>query len=274
LRFGLNMLLLACCCALPPAEYAASSLTLHLNDKVTLDLVALPGSPTLWMGRTPVTMQQFRAFVEATGYRTDAENPKGNGPGRVGGHGWDAQHHRAAGWLPQYTWRYTGWPLTNEHPVSNVSWNDASAFCEWLSTKAGMHVRLPTDAEFDRAVRAGTTTAYFTGDSPGSLEGYANVADRSLRRTLGEPEDKPGEFEFDDGYPFTSPVGAFRPNPWGLYDMLGNVFEWCSVAGVPKPCGCSYNDGPEMCREEARERHAEPYSRYAYFGFRILVERR
>jgi formylglycine-generating enzyme required for sulfatase activity len=53
--------------------------------------------------------------------------------------------------------------------------------------------------------------------------------------------------------------------------MLGNVFEWCSVAGAPKPCGCSYNDGPDVCREAARERYAEPYSRYAYFGFRVVV---
>jgi len=218
-------------------------------------------------------MQQFRAFVEATGYRTDAENPKGNGPGHVGGEGWDAQHHRFAGWWPQYTWRYTGWPLTDEYPVSNVSWNDASAFCAWLSAKTGMRVRLPTGTEFDRAARAGTTTAYCTGNSPATLEGYANVADRSLLRTLRDPRYADGGFPFDDGYPFTSPVGKFKPNPWGLYDMLGNVFEWCSVAGVPKPCGCSYNDSPAMCRGQARERHAEPYSRYSYFGFRIVVER-
>jgi formylglycine-generating enzyme required for sulfatase activity len=133
-------------------------------------------------------------------------------------------------------------------------------------------VRLPTAAEWDRAARAGTTTAYFTGDSPASLEGYANVADRSLLRTLGDPEYASRGFAFDDGEPFTSPVGEFKPNAWGLYDMLGNVFQWCSGAVAPTLCGCSYNDDPDTCREAPGDRHAKPYSRYAYFGFRVIVE--
>jgi sulfatase modifying factor 1 len=249
-----------------------SSLTLRLNDAVSLDLIALPGSPTLWMGRTPVTVGQFRAFVESRSYRTDAESSTGQGPGHVGGHGWDAQRHRFDGWWPQYTWRYTGWPLTDEHPASNISWNDASAFCKWLSEKSGRRIRLPANTEWERAERAGTTTVYFTGDSPASLEGYANVADRSLLRTLGDPEYAAGGFPFDDGYSFTSPVGKFKPNPRGLYDMLGNVFEWCSAEAGPTPCGCSYNDGPDMCRDPTRGRRAKVYSRYAYFGFRVIVE--
>jgi formylglycine-generating enzyme len=273
LRLGLISVLLACLWDTPYfATSLASSSTLHLNASVTLDLLALPGSPTLWMGRTPVTVGQFRTFVEATRYRTDAENPEGNGPGRIGGHGWDAQRSRFAGWWPQYTWRCTGWPMTDEYPVSNISWNDASAFCRWLSAKSGKRVRLPTYSEWDRATRAGTTTVFFTGESPASLGGYANVADRSLLRTLGDSTYADGGFPFDDGYPFTSPVGKFKPNPWGLYDMLGNVFEWCSLESTPIPCGCSYNDGPNVCREGVRERHAESYSRYAYLGFRVVVE--
>lgn len=164
--------------------------------------------------------------------------------------------------------------LADEDPVSNISWNDASAFCKWLSRKAGKHVRLPTDVEFETAMRADPALAFFSGGSPARLAGYANVADESLRRTVREPKYGSGCFPFDDGYPFTSPVGEFKPNSWGLYDTIGNVFQWCSVAGIPKPCGCSYNDGPEMCRQHARERHAERYSRYAYFGFRVVVDDR
>jgi len=255
--------------ALCAAGWAQEALILHLDDLVTLDLIALPGSPRLWVGRTPVTMRQFEAFVEETGYRTDAEDPRGNGPGRIGGHGWSAGGRRFEGWFPQYTWRHTGWPLTGEHPVSNVSWNDAAKFCAWLTAKAGRTVRLPAEREWDRAARAGTATAYFTGDDPASLEGYANVADRSLLRAIGHSDYASGGFPFDDGYPFTSPVGKFKPNPWGLYDMLGNVFQWCSGAAGPRVCGCSYNDDPKMCREARGD--AMPYSRYAYFGFRVVA---
>jgi sulfatase modifying factor 1 len=255
--------------ALCAPGWGQESLTLRLSDVVTLDVVALAGSPRLWMGRTPVTMRQFRAFVEETGYRTDAEDPNGNGPGRVGGHGWNSERHRFEGWFPQYTWRYTGWPLTDEHPASNVSWNDAAKFCSWLSLKDGRTVRLPTEQEWDRAARAGGTRVYFTGDAPSSLQGYANVADRSLLRAIGDPDYASGGFPFDDGYPFTSPVGKFKPNAWGLYDMLGNVFQWCSSTVAPRVCGCSYNDDPKMCREARGD--AKPYSRYAYFGFRVVV---
>lgn len=253
-------------CASASAE---ELVTLILSERVALEAVALPGPTKLWVGRTPVTMRQFRTFIEDTGYRTDAESPQGNGPGRVGGHGWNAERRRFEGWFPRYTWRYTGWPLTDEHPVSNVSWNDAVKFCEWLSAKAGRTVRLPAELEWDRAARAGTSTAYFTGDDAASLEGYGNVADRSLLRALGQQDYAPGGFPFDDGYPFTSPVEKLKPNPWGLYDMLGNVFQWCSGAEGPKVCGCSYNDDPKMCRE-ARG-NAQAYSRYAYFGFRVVV---
>jgi formylglycine-generating enzyme required for sulfatase activity len=199
MRMGVILAIIALC-----IPGCSQSLTLHLASDVTLELVRIPGSPIPWVASTPVTVRQFRAFVAATKYRTDAEDPRGNGPGLIGAHGWSTEHHRFEGWFPQYTWRYTGWPLTGEHPVSNVSWHDATQFCIWLSAKSGRKVRLPTEQEWDRAARAGTATAYFTGNDPASLEGYANVADRSLLRLLGDPAYASGGFPFDDGYPFTS----------------------------------------------------------------------
>jgi len=201
-------------------EAAPSRSTLKLNRNVTLDIVAIPNSPALWMGRTPVTVAQFRVFVEETRYRTDAENPEGNGPGRVGGHGWDAQDHRFAGWLPQYTWRHTGWALTDEHPVSNISWNDASAFCKWLSAKTGRHVRLPTDFEFETAMRANAASAYFTGNSPASLEGYANVADRSLQRAVGEQITALAGFRLMTDFRSRRRWGSLSPTLWDCTTCL------------------------------------------------------
>ncbi|GAC1658207.1 MAG: hypothetical protein NVS4B3_25380 [Gemmatimonadaceae bacterium] len=272
MRREVRSLFAALCFSTAGAVAAAQeTFTLRLSNTVTLDFVALPGTPALWVGRTPITMAQFREFVDETNYQTDAENPAGNGPGRVGGHGWSEEQHRFEGWFPQYTWRYSGWPLTDQHPASNISWNDAMKFCEWLAAKVVRNARLPTTLEWDRATRAGTSTAYFSGEDPATLEGFANVADRSLLRAIGRPEYARGGFPFDDGYPFTSPVASFKPNPWGLYDMIGNVFEWCSGRSGPKICGCSYNDEPQMCREDGELRSVQPYSRYAYFGFRVVV---
>jgi sulfatase modifying factor 1 len=223
-----------------------------------------------YMARTTVTMAQFRSFVRATGYKTDAEADG------TGGHGYNAKLNKFEGWFPQYTWKFSGWPLSDDHPVSNVSWNDAVQFCKWASEKSGHMVRLPTEAEWEYACRAGTTTRFFTGDDPASVEGYANVPDLALSRALGQAGD-PSRFTFDDHYPFTSPVGSFKPNPWGLFDMIGNVWQWCADTFSDDPDkrvlrGGSYNLNIQTCRCAERG-YGKPYSRYSYTGFRIVVER-
>ncbi len=169
-----------------------------------------------------VTIGQFKQFVKASGYRTDAETEG------TGGSGYDPVAMKIEGNnRPQFNWKEVGWPQTDRHPVVNVSWNDAMKFCEWLSKKEKKAYRLPTEAEWEYACRAGTSTRYWCGDADENLKGVGNVADTSLKARLG-PGGAVQCVDWSDGHPFTAPVGSFRPNPWGLYDMHGNVFQWCN----------------------------------------------
>jgi formylglycine-generating enzyme len=112
-----------------------------------------------------------------------------------------------------------------------VSGNDAAAFCQWLSKREGKHYRLPTEAEWEYACRAGTQTVYPWGDNPDDGKGWANCADQTyMDKMRNTREDGLGDdiFKWRDGFAYTSPVGSFRPNAWGLYDMIGDVEQWCS----------------------------------------------
>jgi len=151
-----------------------------------------------WLGRTEVTVKQWKQFVDATGYKTDAEKS-------------DRTTWRAP--RPDYR-------LADNDPVRCMSWNDAMAFCAWLNEREqagerlppGCQMRLPTEAEWECACRAGTQTKFWWGDSEQDAAGRCN-----LRGTA-------------DGFEFVSPVdhyGARGRNPVGLADMLGNVWEYC-----------------------------------------------
>ena len=107
----------------------------------------------------------------------------------------------------------------------NVSWNDAVAFCKWLSRKEGKTYRLPTEAEWEYACRAGTTTRYYSGDDPETLAKVGNVADATAKAKF---PDWKYTIKANDGYVFTAPVGKFKPNAFGLYDMHGNAWQWCA----------------------------------------------
>ncbi len=108
-------------------------------------------------------------------------------------------------------------------PVVNVSWEDAVAFAQWLSQESGKTFRLPTEAEWEYATRAGSNASRFWGNNPDEACKYANVADMTAKKKW----DKWTTFTCDDGYAASAPVGSFLPNDYGLNDTLGNVWEWC-----------------------------------------------
>lgn len=147
-----------------------------------------------------VTRGQFRQFVQDSGYQTEAERDERGGFGYV-----DGQWKQG----PRFLWNGNlGFEQTDSHPVVNVSWNDVTAFCEWLSEKEGGTYGLPTEAQWEYTCRAGTTTRWHGTDSEVELQNQAWFADNSDGRT--------------------HPIGGKLSNAWGLYDMHGNVWEWCA----------------------------------------------
>ena len=172
-----------------------------------------------YLGTYHVTRGQFRQFVADTAYKTDAEK----GVGFKGAFGWNPD--KGFDLNEKYSWRNAGFEQTDEHPVVSVSWNDAVAFCKWLSKKEGKTYRLPTEAEWEYACRAGTTTRYSSGDDPETLAKVGNVADATAKAKF---PDWKWTIKASDGYVFTAPAGKFKPNAFGLYDMHGNAWQWCA----------------------------------------------
>jgi formylglycine-generating enzyme required for sulfatase activity len=160
---------------------------------------------------TQITVGQFRQFVKETNYKTDAE--KGDG-GMI----FSKKEER---WVPQKNmkWDSTPWAITDNQPVVFVSWNDADAFCKWLSRKEKRTYRLPSEAEWEMSCRGGSAWARFPwGDRlPGDKD--TNFGD-------GHPKLPESLTTVNDGYEYVSPVGSYPPNGFGLYDMSGNVMEW------------------------------------------------
>jgi formylglycine-generating enzyme len=173
-----------------------------------------------FLGAHEVTVGQFRKFTDETGYKSSAETDG------KGGWGYDPKTGMCSGRHPQFSWREVGFPQTDDHPVLNVSWYDAVAFCEWLSKKEGHTYRLPSEAEWEYACRAGTTTRYFHGDDPAGLAKVARLLNAAGDKDFAHVDQQ--VIFLKSGESFTAKVGSYQPNAWGLYDMLGNVWEWTS----------------------------------------------
>lgn len=185
-------------------------------------------SQAFYLGQHEVTVGQFRRFIEQSGYPPESEADG------TGGYGYNPQYDPAAsvrgdafeGRDTRYSWRNPGFTQSDDHPVVNVTWNDAQALAQWLSRTEGHTYRLPTEAEWEYACRAGTRTLYPQGDDPQGLVGVANTFDQ--RAAPLWPQWRQHALTGDDGYAFTAPVGHYAPNALGLYDMLGNAWEWVS----------------------------------------------
>jgi formylglycine-generating enzyme required for sulfatase activity len=163
----------------------------------------------LAVGTYDVTRAEFAAFVAETNY-----DPKGDGCNVLV----DKKFITSS----NYNWQKPGFDQTDNDPVVCVDWNAAKAYVNWLSQKTGHSYRLLSETEWEYAARAGTTTARFWGENPDDGCSYANLADQTARAKYSDLI----AVNCRDGFVFTAPVGSFKPNAFGLYDMLGNVWQW------------------------------------------------
>ena len=125
-------------------------------------------------------------------------------------------------------WRSPGFRQSDEHPVVCVSFDDVEAYLHWLNKKTYSDYRLPSESEWEYAARAGTTTPRYWDSSGEDMCLHANVADQTLMERINAGVDPARFASGSDGYAFTSPVGSFSPNKFGISDILGNVWEWCA----------------------------------------------
>lgn len=223
-----------------------------------------------WMARCETTNAQYALFDPAH----------------------DSRFEHRSSWI--FSEEYLGWPLDGPNqPVVRVSWEQAMAFCDWLSQKTGLQFTLPTEAQWEYACRAGSATPFWYGDQDTDFSSSANMADWTIRNLAYEgwrpksPDLVPRDARFNDAALVTAEVGSYRPNPWGLCDMHGNAAEWTRTAWKPYPYteddkrseddsegervvrGGSWYDRPSRCRSSFRLSYPA-YQRVYNVGFRVV----
>lgn len=235
-----------------------------------------------YIGKYLVTIADFARFVEETDYLTEAErkgvlirNEKDMWQ-KVSGVSWrcDVRGNQR--------------PISEHHyPVTHVTWNDAKAYCAWLSEKTGDHYDLPSEAQWEYAARSrGKAVLYSWGSQATDGKSEGNVADETGKTQMKHLIIKAG---YDDGFAFTSPVGTYPPNELGVYDMTGNVWEWCEdmyqqeyPSAPPKDYRClegkdlrvvrggSWFDRLRYCRVTKRNFNYPDLSA-GHYGFRVAM---
>ena len=223
-------------------------------------------------GRYEVTRKQFAAFAQATGHTAE-------GCYEWNGSNWEMSISK--------NWRNPGFSQTDNDPVVCVSWEDARAYADWLGRRSGKRYRLLSEAEWEYAARAGSRDARPWGDDAGVACRYANVADVSAKTGVSGASSWTTH-GCDDGRAYTAPAGSFRPNAFGLYDMIGNAWEWtedcwnAGYAGAPSDgrawrsgnCGQrvlrggSWFNIPRSVRSASRYRSSADF-RFNCYGFRL-----
>lgn len=215
------------------------------------------------IGRFPVTVSQFAVFSAETGYQ------------QAGGIVWRS----AYGWEldPTRSFRQPGFAQTDRHPAVGISWIDAQAYVTWLRERTGREYRLPTEAEWEYAARAGTRSAFWWGESITPDLGNYDASHSLAGSPIGHSPKA------------TIPVDHYAPNAWGLYQVHGNVWEWCaddfspSLQGLPRDgspfvgsdCGPkvlrggSWLNGPWNLRSACRLADPRDF-RHVSFGFRVV----
>ncbi len=187
------------------------------------------------LSKFEITNRQFKVFVENTDYETEAEV---DGTGSYGKYN---DSTNTWGFDKTLIWKNLGFEQKDDTPVVHVSWNDANAFCRWLnSIDSKYDYALPTEAEWEYAAGFSGKNKYAWGnDIPNAMNG-GNIADATFKERF--PKWKyPVLLEYEDRHALLSPVGSFNANPFGLYDMTGNVWEWVSDTYAPYTIDDSVN---------------------------------
>jgi len=268
-----------------PTKLTIKEKIIKLTDKISITLVYIPAGKFVmgsnrgledekqrivtikngfWMAKTEITNEQYACFDPNHDSRLESR------------HG--------------YQFGVTGYPAnTPKQPVVRISNKQAEQFCQWLSKKINHKIKLPTEEQWEYACRAGTTTPFFFGNLNADFTKYANLGDLQLRNFVCDPykyniplSKNPPEFDdwipknnkYNDSSFISAKVGKYQANPWGLYDMHGNVWEWTSSTygntSEKVARGGSWYDRPKRCTASYRISY-RPYQPVFNVGFRIIM---